>query len=223
MRMLLRSMLAVIPLALCATAASAQNPVPVGEATFTLSGRVQAPGRPLVGASVKITNAAGWTKPLTTGTDGQFSLPGLPSGKYDVVASFDGFVEKKTSINLDAHTAAVTIELSPVLPSVPIGEPGGASNVQVERKTVTDDLALQTWLGAQAAAGLRLIQVIPIADKTSLFVFQRVAREPNTIIVSTVPAALDVDGLSARLTQNSTRTFVGVHRLSATSYLLILR
>jgi hypothetical protein len=224
MRTFVRCTAAVVAaLTLGAASARAQNPVPVGEVTVTLNGRVVGTaGAALPGVRVEVTNASGWTKALTTAPDGRFSLPGLPSGKYVIAASLAGFSTNRTEVTLSAGAASpVTITLSG---PVPVGESGQPpQDVEAVRKTFADDLALQTWLKTQSAAGLRLVAVVPIADKTSLFVFRHVPAEPNATIVMAVAAALDADGLSARLAQNGTRTFIGVHRLSASSYLLILR
>src|SRR5207237_5116972 len=91
---------------------------------------------------------------------------------------------------------------------VPNAERNTTSTSTVIRNTFEDDLALQTWLKNQSANGLRLVSVIPVEDKTSLFVFNHVPPENNSATVVTVSAALDAASLTKRLAQY--RSFVGV-------------
>jgi hypothetical protein len=206
--------------------AFAQDPVPIGEqGNLTLNGRVSDMlNKAIAGARITAVNSdIRITREAFTNADGVYNITRLPAGRYAVTAAIDGFTTERKEVTVSpqpnaSNTTKVDFKLGG---PVPIAEPNAGTKVEVVRNTFDNDLALQTWLNSQSAKGLRLTGIIPTQDKTSIFVFARVAPENNTAIVVTVNGSLEPAALSTRLAQY--RSYVGVHRLSATSYLLVVR
>jgi hypothetical protein len=119
----------------------------------------------------------------------------------------------------------------PAQEPVPIGErttaggvtsstPGPKVVLSVEEKTLVDDVSLQTWLAAKTTE--RLVVVLPRSAGTSLFVFRnQPAGQPQTYAVFHAAEALSADALEVRLALQKSRSFLGIHLLGPSSYLLV--
>ena len=203
-----------------------QAPVPTGEqANLTLAGRVtDLQDKAIAGARITAANSdLRISRETLSNSDGIYRITGLPAGKYDVTAARDGFATDRKKVTVQPqpnapNTTNLTFKLGGPVPNA---EAKAAAQVEVLKSTFENDLALQTWLNSQSAKGLRLTAIIPVEDKTSFFVFTRVAPENNAAIVVTVNGSLEPVALSTRLAQY--RSFIGVHRLSPSSYLLVVR
>ncbi len=83
---------------MCAPATSAQ------ETTGAITGVVRDPdGAVLPGATVEATGPLGAVTTVTNDV-GEFRFPRLPSGRYTVVASLDGFVNGEGAVDLTVGT-----------------------------------------------------------------------------------------------------------------------
>jgi len=104
-------------LLLCAVpvAVAAQSSIaPTTQASWVISGIVRSAssGLPLEGATVTLTNAKNFQHVAEALSDekGQFSISGLPAGKFEVVASQRGYVSSAFNEHHGVSTAIVTGE-----------------------------------------------------------------------------------------------------------------
>jgi hypothetical protein len=105
---------------------------------------------------------------------------------------------------------------------VPVREPSApiAVALAVERKRLETDVSLQTWLSTKTTE--RVEAVVPLSAGTSLFVFRSgPGVRPPTYSVFHAAEALSADGFEARLALHKDRTFLGVHILGPSAYLLV--
>ncbi len=81
----------------------------VGTATYSVTGKAaSASGKPL--GKVKITLSGGFTLTATTNSKGQFTIPNVPSGTYDVKPSKKGL--KFTPVKLTAVVTGTNLKLA---------------------------------------------------------------------------------------------------------------
>jgi|GEM_PF-2654924 len=98
-----------------------------------------------------------------------------------------------------------------------------ASNaVEVSEQSFKSDLQLVKWLTEGKNEKKLLMAIIPVSDQTSLFVLQRslvkLKADYSAFLVDQPPDAVEV---TARINQYPSKTFIGIHRLSSTSYLMV--
>jgi len=94
----------------CAAEASGQA------VTATLSGRItDASGGSIAKASVAVLNAAtGFSRSMQSSDNGEYSIPALPAGDYEVTVTFSGFATQTKNITLQVgQSAALDFSLSP--------------------------------------------------------------------------------------------------------------
>jgi hypothetical protein len=205
-----------------------QAPVPRGEqANLTIQGRVtDIDNKALQGVSVAATNLqTGVSRSTTTNEGGRYSVSGLVAGMYRVNATLSGFMPASKDIRLaPGEPGIVDLRLGG---PVPVGNPNppapALGSTEVVKNTFANDTSLRAWLNEQAGKGRRLVGVTPIEDKTSLFVFKIVRAERNTAVVVSAIGVLDAKDLGGRLQQDSSKSFLGVHRINSSSYLILLR
>lgn len=90
------------------TAASAQD-----YTSGVLSGSVtNADGAPVAGAAVTVTSAQGTVRTTTTGADGEFRMPALPVGSYEVNIQGDGFASLTQRASVSPGGASYAFTLS---------------------------------------------------------------------------------------------------------------
>jgi len=109
-RAITRIVLACFVLAGCiAGSAWAQNP------TGTLTGRVSADGGPMPGVAVTVSSDSlqGGSKTVVTSGSGDYLVPFLPGGDYNVVFTLDGFHTLEADVTISvAQTRQLDAELS---------------------------------------------------------------------------------------------------------------
>jgi hypothetical protein len=155
---------------------------------------------------------------------GNYALAQLAEDTYVVSAEAPGFVAGVKSVRLTGSLVD-TVDFKINVRSIgyggitPVVEP-----THVVRNTMNDRMALQVSLNASAEKW-PLVSVIPIANGSSLFVFGPDASSPQrtSVRIVAVAGAFDLDNLSAQLAHYPGRTFIGVHRLTDSTYLLFLR
>ncbi len=106
----------------------------------------------------------------------------------------------------------------------PVNETKPISNTgsEVSEQSFKSDLVLLKWLDTKKDEKKRLATIVPITDQTSLFVFQKAPKGVRfQYSVFLIDQPLEPGDLSARIDQYGDKTFVGVHRLSAKSYLMV--
>lgn len=84
------------------------------------------------------------------------------------------------------------------------------------------DIELLDWLNSMKNERKRLFRIIADADKASLFMFENVkagTKFEYTVIL--VNESLDPKSLLARINQYINKTFIGIHRLSNNSHLMV--
>src|SRR6476646_5848676 len=94
----------------CAAEASGQA------VTATLSGRItDASGGSIAKAGVAVLNAAtGFSRSMQSSDNGEYSIPALPAGDYEVTVTFSGFATQTKNITLQVgQSAALDFSLSP--------------------------------------------------------------------------------------------------------------
>ncbi len=133
--------------------------------TIAASGRVQGPdGKGIAGATVTVTsNAQGFSRTATTGRDGGYRIPQLPSGAYSftiTATGFDTFTDPAVSLSQNAAGNAFTL--------VSTGAAGSGDIVIVAKRVAVADFE-GTTTGA-------VINVSDIANRVP------VGRDLNSII-----------------------------------------
>src|SRR5262245_30124668 len=95
-RIVRRSLVAILFLGATASAASAQI------TAATISGTIKdATGGVLPGADIVARNVdTGISRATVSNTDGAFTLPGLPPGKYEVRVELSGFAQSAQTLEL---------------------------------------------------------------------------------------------------------------------------
>src|SRR6476646_2302982 len=83
----------------CAAEASGQA------VTATLSGRItDASGGSIAKAGVAVLNVAtGFSRSMQSSDKGEYSIPALPAGDYEVTVTFSGFATQTKNITLQVH------------------------------------------------------------------------------------------------------------------------
>ena len=98
-------------------AAGVMAPAALGQAiTATLSGKiVDTSGGSISKARVTVVNTAtGFSRPVQSSDGGEFTLPALPAGDYDVSVEFTGFGKQTKNIPLQVgQSAALDFTVSP--------------------------------------------------------------------------------------------------------------
>lgn len=133
--------------------------------TVAASGRIQgADGKVISGATVTVTsNAQGFSRTITTGRDGSYRIPQLPSGTYTftiAAAGFDTFTDPTVSLSQNSSGNAFTL--------VPVGAASSGDIVIVDKRVAVADFE-GTTTGA-------VINVADIANRVP------VGRDLNSII-----------------------------------------
>ena len=217
------------------------NPVSIensqGVTTGSISGTVRGPdGEPIPNAQITVRNKNDGTE-RTTVTDetGRFRVDGLVPGPYQVRMSMPGFSVAERDVLLElgrSATADFTIgsDVPVGTPSPPVGGGGGRSGsprsaqraFDIQSKTFDRDIELANWLTLMKRERKRVVKILYVRDQTSLFILETVKAGKNfEYTVMPVNESLDADHLSTRISQNSRKTFVGIHRISDNSYLMV--
>jgi hypothetical protein len=196
----------------CAAPPGTSPAIPVGERTGIMGSVKDSNGDPVPGAQVTV--AAIDTQRTTTtiaSSNGTFELPCVP-GNNRVTATAQGFAQQTTEIMVKEGQV-------PFLGLVLVGS-GASGGVEVLEKSFNDEIELQAWLNAQAEKGKRLRGIIPLEYRKSLFLL---AEDKATIpdFVQRVDGRLLSEELVTRIKSNPDKTFVGVHRLTDNSYLMV--
>jgi len=224
----------------------------LGTAT-ALSGRVtDDTGAVVPGAKITIVSRDGrFRRTVITGPTGSYRIPRVPVGTYRVTASLPGFSAEQRTIEVRPATSAEADFVfmgGPVPEGEPTPEPdvpepergaetspdtavthpeettSGGGLIEVARETLHSDIELQKRLNARAQEGMFLRAVVPIEDGTSLFVYESADPESATVhLVLPVNQAPDPAGLKDRIELHQGKQFVGLHRLSEKSYLMVFR
>ena len=248
------SLVIVGPLLRTNVAQAFQQPVPAGEgAKGQIRGSVtDENGAVLPGVEVTAVNLkTGQTTSATTRTDGEFTFPALPPGKYRVSAALAGFaVTEQTVTTMGGQAGRLDLKLrvgpvpegemkprpastpTPRPTPVPEGEPQrslaapqptpSSSALEVVDKSAPDEVDLQAWLNRQADLGLEAIAVVPIEPRRSLFVFaQHFGSQAPACLVLVVAGTPSSTDLQSRLLLYPQHRFLGLHRLP-TSFLIVL-
>lgn len=103
-----------------------------------------------------------------------------------------------------------------------ISKQSSASRFTDVGKIFERDIELLDWLNSMKNERKRLFRIIADADKASLFMFENVkagTKFDYTVIL--VNESLDPKSLIARINQYINKTFIGIHRLSNNSYLMV--
>jgi hypothetical protein len=178
-----------------------------------------------------------------TDETGGHQFTSLTEGRYVVSAALSGFRTSYREVEITGR-AGVQVEFEMKVKST--GEcpgycegPAPIPATRVLRATFDNERSLELWiqtiesesavglnnLGTQPT-GLRLTSIIPIEDGTSLFVFEggliHLATDASPLLIR-VKEPLDAERLAARAGLFPERRFIGVHRLSASAYLLVVR
>jgi len=97
----------------------------------------------------------------------------------------------------------------------------GLRNVpEVVEETFVDEMELKKWLDEQKRLGKMLLTIVPLKDKTSLFVLTRGRR--SAFVVSAVQT-LSAEDLQSRINEQRKRVFLGLHRLTGSLYMMVFR
>jgi len=143
-------------------------------------------GAVVAGATVTLRDASGKTRQTTTNTDGSFHLIELPAGKYELIATANGFKTNSQSIELqpselalvqpllDVGTASETVEVTGASPAVQVQAESAIVGGAITEKEATN-LAMN---------GRDLTQLAPLQPGTV---------QPGTVTVSHGKRFLSLD------------------------------
>ena len=106
-----------------------------------VSGRItDQSGAVVEGATITLRDANGKTRQTTTGTDGSFRLTELPAGKYELIATANGFKTNTQSIELHPSELAMVrplLDVGTASETVEVTGANGAIQVQTESANVS--------------------------------------------------------------------------------------
>jgi hypothetical protein len=202
-------------------------------------------GAVLPGVTVTVEGPGG-TRSVTTDASGRVRVPGLPPGRYRLMASLQGFASAETSADVAVGQSSTVMMMlgGPVPVGVPsengsggergsedssrdpqpAPEPGPApapsSTLEVLERTGIDDVALDSLLEERAASGWALESVVPLEDERSVFLFRR--GSPTDCGGRVVASAFSADSLSRKLVAHAGRRIAGIHRLTPQSYAIVV-
>jgi hypothetical protein len=215
--------------------------------TGSISGVVRTPtGEIVPGVKVSIRNKNdGRKKTATTDSKGGFKITGLVPGPYHLIVIQAGFSGSGQEIVLGENQGAtVNFDDVPIAAPKPAGGGGGSSGgggsqggtgggykppaidkrtLEIYTQTFDRDIELAKWLQAKKADRQRLSNIIYVKDKTSLFIMEPLKKGVDLKYTVTPPIneALDPYNVLLRIKQNSGKTFIGIHRISDNSYLMV--
>jgi hypothetical protein len=215
----------------CGHNASAQAPVPSADPSTSAGGplSIQAvdPANAAVPtASITLKNDdTGSQFSVSTDAEGRARVPKLPFGKYTVTGTVAGFSPERVKIaHLPGSANTVVLRFGGPVPSGDPGAPSGSAaspQLMVEERSFDDEVALQTWINDVTTRHLQLSTVIPLADKRSVFVLVPGAAAATEAVL--VNRSLDPADLKTRISLHQDSTLLGIHRLNASSYVMVLR
>ena len=112
-----------------------------------VSGRItDRTGAAISGASVSLRDSVGKTQHTTTAADGSFHLAGLPAGRYELIATANGFKTVKQAIELNPSELAMlqpVLDMGAVSEQVTVEAASPAVTVQTESANVGQVIAGQ--------------------------------------------------------------------------------
>ncbi|MEW6210628.1 MAG: group 1 truncated hemoglobin [Acidobacteriota bacterium] len=110
--------------------------------------------------------------------------------------------------------------------SEPIGGskyPDSEPSIEVVEQTLDTNEKLQEWLN-KLPEGKQCLYVVPLRPKTSLFVLTKIKpgiKSAYTVIQ--VDSELNDESFSSSVKSHPGKTFIGVHRINETAYLVVFR
>jgi len=218
---------------------------------LSLTGVVHDPsGAAISGVELTVRNkSTGRVATAVTDENGRFSIPGLVPGSYSVSVSAPGFGVTQRDVELTpGQSATIDIQLGT---DVPVGTSIGPSNgggsgssrpggdrrsaspsnrtpnspsktTDIFDQSFERDIELMNWLNLQKNDRKRLSRIIFVTDNRSLFVFENVkAGTKFNYTPMLVNESLDPNNLLTRINQHVDKTFIGIHRFSHNSYLMV--
>ena len=100
--------------------------------------------------------------------------------------------------------------------------PINSSVTEPSTQVFTGDIDCRTWLDSQKAQRKRLARIIPVKDGKSIFILEPIKESISfNYTVLPIGESPDENGLLNRIRLNSDKTFLGIHRLGPTSYLMV--
>ncbi len=224
-----------------------QEPIPRAEPA--ISGSVvivvsDFSGAVVPNANVTVTNrSTGITLTAQTDTKGRVKIPSLPPGDYEVTTTYAGFAAARTRFSHQVGAAqTVSVVLGGPLPKVepdtqhsapssgrperPLQPESRSPESQVpsltaEEKKFGNENEVQQYLNEQLQSKHLVISVIPLGNRRSIFVL-RTDDRAVTYTALLVPKPIGPTDLANRLGQHEGNFLVGVHRLTGSSYVLVL-
>jgi hypothetical protein len=167
----------------------------------------------------------------------------LPVGEYQVTTTSSGFAAASTQFShrlnqsqtikvflggplpeIEPNTTHIVSSLSAGVPSSEDNPPITnkiVASVIAEEKQLNDETEVQRYLNEQSQAKHRVISIISLANNKSIFVF-KTESSSATYIALLVPKPIDQADLTNRLAQYTSSQLLGIHRLTANSYVLVL-
>jgi hypothetical protein len=195
----------------------------------------------------------GLEKTVQADGDGSFAIPQLPPGQYAVRATAQGFGVEQRFVTLQpGQEGNVTVVLTggpiprvppesppahrrptakpPIPKTIAVCPPVEASQLHPLRiSTITEQRfaekeELEKWLNEQSELGRALLSVIPLKSKRSMLFLGDVGKANSAVYrVLAVDKPLRAAALQQEIGDPPGSTFIGVHRLGNTSYLVVFR
>lgn len=206
----------------------------------SIQGQITQEGSPLPGVSVTIEGPGG-IKTATTGVNGEYQFFGISPGQYTVTASLEGFAQKtipnvqvgvgqSVTVNVDLTGGPVPIpDSGPV--RIPDPSPSGQAPSQTqedspsfkcEKKSFSTKQQLLNWLQQNSQSNMNLIAVVPLGDKTSIFIFDTTVPPAGEYNVFQLNESLSEGVIQKQINTRVGLEFLGIHRISRQTFLMVM-
>jgi len=157
-----------------ATPAAAVHVVPAPKGSTGITGTVvDTSGAVILGATVRIRNAAGETQSASTDAEGKFQFTGLAAGSYEVSVASPGFSESQTQgVNVqDKEMATLAVQLTVAAAATQVNvQAQRVEEVETQTAEVSGTISRNeiTSLGLNGRVAFQLIALAPgVSNQTS--------------------------------------------------------
>jgi hypothetical protein len=191
--MLIRTILAVVALALVSACGSSLTVPTPSPNTLQLTGTVRTGGLPIVGANVKILDGANQNKNAATDAGGRYTLTALVASGFTLEVTATGYTTVTKGVTLTV-SASADVDLTPALRAFLIQE-GSADGVLQPDGSYAFTLGM-TNTGDGCAGGISGVTTLTNAARAVLTVLNWTAL-PTVVVRPAGHATYTVSGVNA--------------------------
>jgi hypothetical protein len=208
---------------------------------ITISGTItDEKHNPIPRATITISNNIGFSKPVTSDSQGRYRVSELNPGIYKIKVEISGFaIEEMDDVYLYQSNEVV---LNFTLRTIPISEPTNPPvvppiktikgtlkpkppdlpkrEIEVVEQTLMNEKDLEDFIDNKSSQKKKLLGIIPIKDNISYFIFEN--EDKNTNIKIRLINVISESTIKRLMDRNPRSIIIGTHKVND-GYLIILR